>query len=104
MKSELRKKQYTVTHFLTAIINLAHVIVSWQIQKYISYCAMIVSQNFAFEGNFQVQAPEELYSDRRFNGGFFCAPSLGSYIKNKPLQILEGLIFGILQYIQWILL
>ena len=78
MKSELRKQQYTVTLF--DCNHLAHVIVSWQIQKYICYCTAIVSQYFAFEGNFQVQAPGGLYSDGQFNGGFFCAPSLGSYI------------------------
>ena len=69
MKSELRKQQYTVTLF--DCNHLAHVIVSWQIQKYICYCTAIVSQYFAFEGNSQVKAPGGLYSDGRFNGGFF---------------------------------
>ena len=86
MKSELHKQQYTVTLF--DCNHLAHAIVSWQIQKFICYCTVIVSQYFAFEGNFQVQAPGGLYSDGRFNGGFFG----------------EGLIFGILRYIQWIVL
>ena len=78
MKSELRKQQYTVTLF--DCNHLAHVIVSWQIQKFICYCTVIVSQYFAFEGNFQIQTPGGLYSDARFNRVFFCAPSLGSYI------------------------
>ena len=95
MKSELRKQQYTVTLF--DCNHLAHVIVSWQIQKFICYCTVIVSQYFAFEGNFQIQTPGGLYSDARFNRRFFCAPSLGSYIWG-------GLMLGILRYIQWIVL
>ena len=86
MKSELRKQQYTVTLF--DCNHLAHVIVSWQIQKYICYCTAIVSQYFAFEGNFQVKAQ-------------------GAYIRLRSefgVLYLEGLIFGILQYMQWILL
>ena len=78
MKIELCKQQYTVTLF--DCNHLAHVIVSWQIQKFICFCTVIVSQYFAFEGNFQVQAPGGLYSDGRFNGGFFCAARLWSYI------------------------
>ena len=46
---------------------------------------------FVFEGNFQVQAPGGLYLMGQFNGGFFCVTSLGSLY-------LEGLIFGVLQY------
>ena len=75
MQSELRKQQYTVILF--DCNHLAHVIVSWQIQKYICYCTAIVSQYFAFEGNFQVKAPGGLYSvalrvwDLIFGGAYF---------------------------------
>ena len=41
---------------------------------------------FVFKGKFQIQAPGGLFSEGRFNGGFFCVTSL------------EGLIFGILRY------
>jgi len=52
--------------------HLAHVIVLWQIQKITRYCTVFVLFHyFVFEGNFQVQAPGGLYSEERFNGGFF---------------------------------
>ena len=51
---------------------------------------------FVFEGNFQGQAPGDLYLEGRFNGGFFCVTSLGAFIC-KGLNM-EGLIFGILRY------
>ena len=35
---------------------------------------------FVFEGNFQVQAPGGLYSEGRFNGGFFALRVWGAYI------------------------
>ena len=36
---------------------------------------------FVFEGNFQVQAPQEgLYLEGRFNGGFFALRVWGAYI------------------------
>ena len=41
-----------------------------------------------FEGNFQVQAPGDLYSEGRLNGGFFCVTSLGGGL------YLDGLIHG----------
>ena len=34
---------------------------------------------FVFEGNFQVQAPEGLYLEGRFNGGFFALRVLRAY-------------------------
>ena len=40
--------------------------------------------------------PGDLYLEGRFNGGFFCVPSLGAFIC-KGLYM-EGLIFGILRY------
>ena len=48
--------------------------------------------HFAFEDNFQVQAPG-LYLERRFRGGFFALQVWGAYIW-RGLH-LEGLIFGI---------
>ena len=35
---------------------------------------------FVFKGNFQGQAPGDLYLEGRFNGGFFCVTSLGAFI------------------------
>ena len=52
---------------------------------------------FVFEGNFQVQAPGRgLYSEGRFNGGFFALQVRGAYIWRG--LYMEGLIFGILWY------
>ena len=45
---------------------------------------------FVFEGNFQVQAPEGLYSEGRFNRGFFALRVLGGLYMKR-------LIFGILR-------
>ena len=33
---------------------------------------IFASFSFVFEGNFQVQAPEVVYLEGRFNGGFLC--------------------------------
>ena len=79
---QLRKHQYTMTFF--DCNHLAHVIV-------------IALFYFAFESNLQVQAPGGLYSQGRFNGGFFCVTSLGGFY-------LQELIFGILRHIQLIAL
>ena len=35
---------------------------------------------FVFEGNFQVQVPEGLYLEGRFNRGYFALRVLGAYI------------------------
>ena len=52
---------------------------------------------FAFEGNFQVQAPGGgLYMEGRFNGGFFALRVWGAYMWRG--LYMEGLIFGILRY------
>ena len=58
----------------------------------IDWASLIVGRKFAlfyfaFEGNFQVQAPGDLYLEGRFNGGFFCITGLGGLY-------LEGLIHG----------
>ena len=53
---------------------------------------------FVFEGKFQVQAPGGgLYSERRFNGGFFALRFWGACILR--CLYMEGLIFGILRYV-----
>ena len=53
---------------------------------------------FAFEGKFQVQAPPGgLYSEGRFNGGFFALRFWGAYIWRG--LYMDGLIFGILRYL-----
>ena len=58
VKSELRKQQYTVTLFDSN--HLAHVIILWQMQKFMRYCTVFGLFYFEFEGNFQVQAPGDL--------------------------------------------
>ena len=57
-----------------------HEIVLWQIQKFICYCTVFALFYFVFEGTFQVQAPRGLYSEGRFNGGFFALRVWGAYI------------------------
>ena len=52
---------------------------------------------FVFEGNFQVQSPRSLYLEGEFNRGFFALPVWGAYIWRG--LYMEGLIFGILQYL-----
>ena len=73
-----------------------HEIVLWQIQKFICYCTVFALFYFVFEGTFQVQAPRGLYSEGRFNGGFFALRVWGAYIWRG--LYMEGLIFGILRY------
>ena len=84
VKSEPRKQQYTVRLFDCK--HLAHVIVLWQMQKFMCYCTLFALFNFEFEGNFQVQAPGGLYLEGRFKGGFLRYEVGGLY--------LEGLIHG----------
>ena len=78
--------------------HLAHVIVLWQIQKFIYYYTVFDLFYFVFEGTFPVQAPRGLHSEGRFNKGFFALQVWGAYIW-KSLQV-EGLIFGILWYVK----
>ena len=53
---------------------------------------------FVFEGKFQVQAPGGgLYLEGRVNRGFFALRFWGAYVWRG--LYMEGLIFGILQYI-----
>ena len=59
-------------------------------------CTIFALFYFVFECKFQLQAPGGLYSEGRFNGGFFALRSWGAYIW-RGLYI-EGLIFGILRY------
>ena len=89
LKSELRKQQYTVTLFDRN--HLAHVIVLWQMQKFMCYSTVFALFYFELDGNFRVQVPGSLYLKGRFIRGFFFALRVlgGVYM--------EGLIFGILR-------
>ena len=78
VKSELCKQQYSVTHF--DCNHLAHVIVLWQMQKNLCYCAAFSLIYFEFVDNFQVQAPGGLYLEGRFNERVFGLRVLGAYI------------------------
>ena len=53
---------------------------------------------FYLRAIFQVQAPRGLYLEGRFNGGFFALLVWGAYIWRG--LYMEGLIFGILRYVQ----
>ena len=71
----------------------------------IDWASLIVGKNFVvfalfcfvFEGNYQVQPPEGLYSEGRFNGWFFALRVWGAYIWRR--LYIEELIFGILRYL-----
>ena len=85
-----RKQQYTVRLFDCK--HLAHVIVLWQMQKFMCYCTVFALFNFQFEGNFQVQAPGGLYLEGRFNGGFFTLRGWGlifgeAYFQNFTMTL-----------------
>ena len=86
-----RKQQLTVT--LSDYKHLAHVIVLWQIQKFICYCTVFALFYSVFESTFQVQAPEvyirrgdltEVFLRYEFEGFIFGGAQV---------------IFGILRYI-----
>ena len=86
MKSELRKQQYTLTLFdcdyLAQVTGFRHM----------PYCTIFALFYYEFKDSFQVQTPERLFLEGRFNGGFFALLSMrGLYM--------EGLTFGILRYI-----
>ena len=74
------QEQFTVTLF--DCNRLAHVIVLWQMRKFMCHCTVFALFYFEFEGNFQVQAPGGLYLKGRFNRGFFALRVLGAYILN----------------------
>ena len=77
----------------------------------IDWASLIVGSKFAvfalfyfgFEGNFPSTSPRRAYIilEGRFNGGCFALPVWGAYIL-RGLYI-EGLIFGILQYLRFCL-
>ena len=73
-------------------INWASPIVGIKFTIFALFC-------FVLEGNFQVQATRGLvlglYSEGRFNGGFFVLRVWGAYIWRG--LYMEGLIFGILR-------
>ena len=56
---EQRKQQHTVTLF--EYNYLAHVIVLWQMQKFMCYCTVFALIYFEFEGTSQALAPKGLY-------------------------------------------
>ena len=61
VKSELHKQQCNVTLFDCNHLAHVHVMVLWQMQKFMCYCTVFTLTYFEFEGNFQVQAPRGLY-------------------------------------------
>ena len=77
-KNELSKQQLTVT--LSDCNHLAHVIVLWQIHKFMCHCAVFALYYFQFEDNFQVSASGGLYLEGQFNSGFFALRVWGVYI------------------------
>ena len=96
-KSELHKQQYTVTLFDCNHYHLEHVIVLWQMQKFMCSCTVFALFYFQFEGNFPVQVCWSLYLEGRFIGGSFALRVWGVCIWRG--LYMEGLIFGILRYI-----
>ena len=93
VKNELRKQQYkTVT--LSDCNHLAHVIVLWQIQKFMllyRFCFLTLY----LRAISKYKPPGDLFSEGRFNGGIFAFALRvwGAY------TCMEGLIFGILRYL-----
>ena len=69
----------------------------------INWASLIVGSKFTvllcvtlyLRAIFPVQAPEGLYLEGRFDGGFFASPVWGAYIWRG--LYMEGLIFGILR-------
>ena len=51
--------------------HLAHVIVFWQIQKFMCYYTVFAFFILNFRAVFKVQAPGALYLEGRFNRRFF---------------------------------
>ena len=91
--SELRKQQYNVTR----LQSFSHVVVLWQMQKFVCYCTVFALFYFEFDSNFQVQAPRGIYLEGRFNGRSLKLRAWGAYIQ-KGLYM-EGHIFGILRFL-----
>ena len=77
LKSELCKQQYSLTHF--DCNHLAHVIVLWQMQKFLCYCTVFALLYFEFEGNFQVQASGGLYLEGDLANEFWGLVFGGAY-------------------------
>ena len=57
---------------------MAHVVVLWQMQKFMSYCTVFALFYFEFEGNFRV--PGGLYLEGRLVGGSIALRVWGAYI------------------------
>ena len=49
-------------------------------QKFMCYSTVFALFYFEFEGNLWVQAPGDLYLERRFIAGFFALQVWGAYI------------------------
>ena len=58
-ENNARKQQHTVTLF--EYDYLAHVIVLWQMQKFMCYCTVFALIYFEFEGTSQALAPKGLH-------------------------------------------
>ena len=87
---ELRKKQCNVTLF--DCNHLSHVMVPWQMQKFMCRCTFFALFYFEFEGNFQVKVPRGFILRGDLSEGFL------RYEFGGASLYLEGLIFGILRY------
>ena len=61
--------EYTVTLFDCS--RLEHVIVLWQMQKFMCYYTVFPLFYFEFKGNLRVQVPVGLYLEGQFLGRFF---------------------------------
>ena len=57
----------------------AHVMVFWQMQKFMCSCTVFALFYFEFEDNFQVKIPGYFYLEGRFTGGFFALRVWGAY-------------------------
>ena len=53
--------------------HLAHVMVLWQMQRFMCYFTVFAMFHFVFDVNFEVQALGGLFSEGQFKGGFFFA-------------------------------
>ena len=60
--------------------HLAHVLVLWEMRKFIYYCTVFALFYFEFKGNLQAQAPGGLYLEGRFNWELFVLRVWGPYI------------------------
>ena len=69
VKSELCKQQYSVTHF--DCNHLAHVMVLWQMQKFLCYCTVFCFALFWIWGQFPSTSPRGTIFGGRLNERVF---------------------------------